>query len=173
MRVITLHQPWASLIAQGYKQYETRSCPTNYRGLLLIHAGKRPMDEAGELLCHVIKRSAVSSKLFMSDTLTGYRKEDYPFGCIVAVCQLADCIRMEREFINQQPDVERAVGWCATFRGEASPRKLAWETGRFAWHLKDIKALPTPIPAIGKQGLWVPSNELVEKLEKTFLEVEV
>lgn len=157
MKVITLHQPYASLIAQGYKQYETRSWPTNYRGLLLIHAGKRPMDEAGELLCHVIKRSTVGGKLFMSATLTGYRKEDYPLGCIVAVCQLADCIRIEQEFINQRPDVERAVGW--------------WETGRFAWHLKDIKALPTPIPAIGKQGLWVPSSELVGKLTAAKMEV--
>lgn len=157
MKAITLHQPWASLIAQGYKQYETRSWTTNYRGLLLIHAGKRPMDDTGELLCHVIKRSAVGGKLFMSDTLTGYRKEDYPLGCIVAVCQLADCIRMDWEFISQQTGVERVVGW--------------WETGRFAWELKDIKALPTPIPAIGKQGLWIPSSELVEKLGKTLAEV--
>lgn len=41
MRALTLHQPWASLIAVGAKSIETRSWRTNYRGPLAIHAGKR------------------------------------------------------------------------------------------------------------------------------------
>jgi hypothetical protein len=40
IRVITLKQPWATLIAEGYKQYEFRSWRTLYRGTLYIHAGK-------------------------------------------------------------------------------------------------------------------------------------
>lgn len=40
MKVITLKQPWATLVAKGYKKYEFRSWKTNYRGKLLIHAGK-------------------------------------------------------------------------------------------------------------------------------------
>lgn len=39
MKVITLKQPWASLVANGYKIYEFRSWKTNYRGEILIHAG--------------------------------------------------------------------------------------------------------------------------------------
>lgn len=39
MKAITLHQPWASLIALGVKTVETRSWNTNYRGTLAIHAG--------------------------------------------------------------------------------------------------------------------------------------
>ncbi len=39
MKVLTLKQPWASLVANGYKIYEFRSWKTNYRGELLIHAG--------------------------------------------------------------------------------------------------------------------------------------
>ena len=39
MKILTLKQPWASLIAAGHKKYEFRSWKTNYRGLLLIHAG--------------------------------------------------------------------------------------------------------------------------------------
>lgn len=42
-KTITLWQPYATLVATGIKQYETRSWPTNYRGPLLIHAAKRPM----------------------------------------------------------------------------------------------------------------------------------
>lgn len=39
MKVLTLHQPWASLIALGVKTIETRSWSTAYRGPLAIHAG--------------------------------------------------------------------------------------------------------------------------------------
>lgn len=42
-RAITLHQPWASLVALGIKTIETRSWPTKYRGRLLIHAATRPI----------------------------------------------------------------------------------------------------------------------------------
>ena len=41
IKALTLWQPWASLIAWGEKQYETRSWSTEYRGLLAIHASKR------------------------------------------------------------------------------------------------------------------------------------
>lgn len=39
MRVITLKQPWATLVAMGIKNIEFRSWKTNYRGKILIHAG--------------------------------------------------------------------------------------------------------------------------------------
>lgn len=40
MKVITIKQPWATLIAKGYKEYEFRTWRTKYRGDILIHAGK-------------------------------------------------------------------------------------------------------------------------------------
>lgn len=39
LKVLTLKQPWATLIAEGIKKYEFRSWRTNYRGKVLIHAG--------------------------------------------------------------------------------------------------------------------------------------
>ena len=41
MKAITIWQPWASLIAIGAKQYETRSWETKYRGPIAIHAAKK------------------------------------------------------------------------------------------------------------------------------------
>lgn len=43
MKAITIWQPWASLIACGVKQYETRSWPTKYRGPIAIHAAAMDM----------------------------------------------------------------------------------------------------------------------------------
>ena len=38
MKVLTIKQPWATLIAEGLKEYEFRTWKTNYRGDILIHA---------------------------------------------------------------------------------------------------------------------------------------
>ena len=40
MKVLTIKEPFASLIANGLKEYEFRTWKTNYRGEVLIHASK-------------------------------------------------------------------------------------------------------------------------------------
>jgi hypothetical protein len=40
MKAISIRQPWAWLIVNGYKDVENRTWPTNFRGRILIHAGK-------------------------------------------------------------------------------------------------------------------------------------
>ncbi len=44
MKALSVMQPWAWLIVNGYKDIENRSWRTDYRGPVLIHAGKK-MDE--------------------------------------------------------------------------------------------------------------------------------
>ena len=41
MKALSIRQPWAWLITNGYKDIENRSWNTSYRGLILIHAGKQ------------------------------------------------------------------------------------------------------------------------------------
>jgi len=40
MKVLSIRQPWAWLIAHGHKDIENRNWRTNYRGHVLIHAAK-------------------------------------------------------------------------------------------------------------------------------------
>lgn len=40
MKVLTIKQPFATLIIEGYKEYEFRTWKTKFRGEFLIHAGK-------------------------------------------------------------------------------------------------------------------------------------
>ena len=40
MKALTIKQPYASLIVEGIKDIENRTWKTNYRGRILIHAGK-------------------------------------------------------------------------------------------------------------------------------------
>lgn len=56
MKAISLHQPWASWIAQGKKTIETRFWYTKYRGELLIVSTKKPAYQnlpLGKALCIV------------------------------------------------------------------------------------------------------------------------
>ena len=79
VKVLTIKQPWATLIMQGYKRFEFRSWQTKYRGDLLIHAGKGIDKEA-------IKR------------LEKYLPEELPTGKILGKVTLVDCIKMSPEF---------------------------------------------------------------------------
>ena len=79
MKVLTIKQPWATLIMQGDKRFEFRSWQTKYRGDLLIHAGKGIDKEA-------MKR------------LAKYLPAELPYGKILGKVKLVDCIKMSPEF---------------------------------------------------------------------------
>lgn len=130
MKAITLHQPWASLVAAGWKEVETRSWSTPYRGPLAIHAGK--------------KRDRDGRELWKGCDFYGLPAfDDLPFGVIVATCQLASIHRTGSEIFFQPKrgwHVERGFG--------------NYSLGRFAWVLKDVVPVDPPIPAHGWQQLW-------------------
>ncbi|HCC03561.1 MAG TPA: 2-oxoglutarate dehydrogenase E1 [Clostridiales bacterium] len=79
MKVLTIKQPWATLIIQGDKRFEFRSWQTKYRGDLLIHAGKGIDKEA-------MKR------------LAKYLPKELQYGKILGKVKLVDCIKMSPEF---------------------------------------------------------------------------
>lgn len=79
MKVLTIKQPWASLIMQKDKRFEFRSWQTKYRGDLLIHAGKCIDKEA-------MKR------------LAKYIPENMPTGKILGQATLVGCVKMSPEF---------------------------------------------------------------------------
>ena len=78
MKVLTIKEPWASLIIDGYKKYEFRSWKTNYRGKLLIHAGK----------------SIDKDMLYIANK---YNIKINP-GNILGEVEITDCIKVDDEF---------------------------------------------------------------------------
>lgn len=77
MKVLTLKQPWATLVAEGIKKYEFRSWKTNYRGKILIHAGSGIDKEA--------------MKKFAGLNLT------FPSKKILAEVEIVDCLFLDDE----------------------------------------------------------------------------
>ena len=149
MYAITLHQPWASLIALGIKTVETRSWPAPVRLLgqdIAIHAAKLVMREPGSALDAV---------------MVGRVGEDWrgviPAGMVVATATLAGMARVERVNLvhncaTHEPGTEAG---CAV--GKRETRIDPWgdfSPGRWLWFLTEVRPLPEPIPAVGRQAFW-------------------
>lgn len=127
MKVLSIKEPFASLILNGKKKIETRSWKTNYRGKLYIHAS--------------LKKVVVKDERYKK--LLGLLPEDYEFkyGKIICECNLTDCIYMDSKFLNEikKDELESLCGH--------------YELGRYAWVLEDVKIIDF-IPAKGKLGIW-------------------
>lgn len=143
MKAITLHQPWATLVALGFKKFETRSWPTKYRGELAIHAGKS-QQYIGYTLTDGIDVDGVQDISIAAYLVKHAPQAEFPLGSVLCIAELVNCIPMTFDFIHKQSRVERAFG--------------LWQVGRFAWELEVTKVFVPPIPARGMQGLWDWSN---------------
>ena len=53
LKAISIRQPWAWLIVNGYKDVENRIWATSLRGRVLIHAGASKSDTTPEALAHI------------------------------------------------------------------------------------------------------------------------
>ena len=124
MKVITIKQPFASLIAAGVKEYEFRTWKTKYRGEIFIHAGKG------------IDKKAM--KKFEEYGL------EYPSGCIIAKANLSDCIKVDDELrkvlFEKNPKVYNSI-----------IKHVEWEG--YGFKLDNIEKIE-PIPAKGKLSIW-------------------
>ena len=80
MKAITLHQPWASLIAAGAKTTETRSWPApkaDWGSVIAIHAGKT---------------EDLDFRHRDPDVVQVLGSEPTPKGAIVAIARIKDCL---------------------------------------------------------------------------------
>ena len=79
MKVLSLKEPYATLIKLGKKKIETRSFKTNYRGELYIRASSTK-----------IPKEWKNSNALMSLV----KDHELNFGLIICKCKLVDCVYM-------------------------------------------------------------------------------
>ena len=89
MKALTIKQPWASLIIEGYKKYEFRSWKTNYRGKILIHAG-------------------LSLEKDVQERFKDYNL-DYKLGYIIGEAEIVDCILVDEKFNEELRNIDPIV----------------------------------------------------------------
>ena len=141
MKVLTVWQPWASLIMGNVtlsphahalgcelpKNIENRSWDTNYRGDLLIHAGKRVDTE------------------YLNLVLPDWEP---PTGVILGVVNLHQ--------ITNGPGILKNC-WAAL--------------DQYHWWLRRPRPFKTPVPMLGAQGLFNVRPEAVEAVRTAMAEI--
>ena len=85
MKVLSIKEPFATLIANGLKKIETRSWKTNYRGEIFIHASGKSLAKeylTNDFVLEIIKDLNMN------------------YGNIICRCNLTDCVYMDEKFLN-------------------------------------------------------------------------
>lgn len=127
MKVLSIIEPWGTLIAENQKLIETRSWATKYRGELYFHTSSKKIN---------LKDIKVKELLsFIPDLKINY-------GHIILKCELVDCIYMDQKFIEEI---------------KKNPKEYIcgeYSIGRYAWVLKNIQKIEKPIPAKGHLNIW-------------------
>lgn len=167
IRTISLHQPWATLVAIGAKRIETRSWSTDYRGPLVIHAAKRFKPKELHTMFndpYGFWRAAFSlfADLFQRNQIWTAAKlrEVMPLGALVATCNLVDCVPVENVSWDA---LGRVVG---TYEGRSCCEGQLgnYNKGRYAWILEDIKKIEPAVPWRGHQSFFsVPRSALLSE----------
>lgn len=152
MKALSLTQPWATLVAIGAKEYETRSWWTGYRGLVAIHASKE-FGSAERALCVDEPFFGILQKAGLVEMLVPglLAVERLPLGAIIAVAQLEDVLQTDLRG-RRVSELELAFG--------------DWGYGRYAWRLRNVQRLLEPIPCKGALGLWTVPAEIEARIRQ-------
>lgn len=159
---LTVWQPWASLLAAGVKPVENRDwTPESYNlragDHLAIHASVKLDRESWEAAYQIAEQvGALPSLPWLAslpevDTSGRFGKARLrhaletaaPYGAIVAVGVLDE--------VRREP------------RGDDP-----WWCGPVGWYLRDVVALPTPVPCKGAQGLWRVEGDVLDRVREGY-----
>ncbi len=133
MKALSLTQPWASLVVEGHKKYETRSWGTKYRGTLAIAASK--------LYPGWAKSWALTDYGVQEVWGTARSRLLLPKGAVIGTVDLVDVMRADDALENR----------------DISPREQGfgdWGHGRIVWEFANPVLFDEAIPAKGALGLW-------------------
>lgn len=124
MKVITIKEPYATLIAEGYKEYEFRVWKTNYRGEILIHASKNIDMKNAERFKHL--------------------NLIYSPGKIIAKAKITDCVLVDESFSKKMLEKDKVVYHNLSRKRD---KKL------YGFKLENVEKID-PIEVNGKLSLW-------------------
>jgi len=136
MKVISIWQPWASLIVHGFKSIETRSwaAPKSLlKDTIGIAATKQIRPEQ-----RIAAQDPEFVRFYQETGLPPL--EELPHGAILGTAVLNSCDVITEDDMEDITEEEQAFGW--------------YSPGRYAWRLRYPKAFAAPYVARGAQGVW-------------------
>jgi hypothetical protein len=107
LKSISIRQPWAWLIVNGYKDVENRIWAAKLRGPVLIHAGQSKSDTTPDALAYIKRKYRIAN---LPDT--------FETGGIIGIAEITDCVKRHRSKWFQGP-----FGWTL-----ASARRLPFKS---------------------------------------------
>ena len=137
MKIISIWQPWASLLLSGHKLFETRGW-TPPASLLNQTIGIASTKQIRAIQLRAFQNPEFQ-RHYATTGLPG-QLEELPLGCILGTITLEAAHLMTPELMESAGERERMFG--------------DWSIGRYAWRVTKPVIFETPIPARGMQGLW-------------------
>lgn len=136
MKVISIWQPWASLIVHGLKFFETRTwaAPKSLIGQTLGIAATKNITPDQRATY------ADPNFQFFYEQSGLPELEELPRGYLLGTVTLDSIEEITQEFFDDITLEEQAFGW--------------YNLGGYAWRLRDARPLVNPIPIQGKQGIY-------------------
>jgi len=149
MKVISILQPWATLVVIGAKKIETRSWDTKFRGPLLIHASKRWDNRLYNSILDIGAEYVLEKAGYkLTKIKNGKIFTNLPLGAVIGKVDVFGC--MPSDTLLHNMDLEKRECRAAEFEerfGDYSP-------GRYGWLLSDAVEFANPIPAKGALSIW-------------------
>lgn len=130
MKALSIRQPWAWLIVNGFKDIENRDWPTRLRDPIMIHASKgMTRDEYEDCLdaCHMVSLTKPFPAGTRFPAFSALER-----GGIVGIAEIADCVTASE-----------------------SP----WFFGRYGFVIRNGRPLPFT-PCKGALGFFVPDIDM-------------
>ena len=147
---ITVQQPYASLLIEGIKHYETRTWKVSSRLIgetIAIHAAKK-----SKLIRVVEEGGLVKPNSGLPESiLARFHNLPLPMGQVLGLVKVIDCLEITTELLAKISQEEKAIGY--------------WELGNYAWQLQVLENFGDETPfddshkstntlVRGQQGLW-------------------
>lgn len=138
MKALSIFQPWATLIANGYLSFTTSSRKARYRGPIAIHAHATEAPPGVYFDANITKSLVrCGYRAFSAPTIREH--QPLPHGFVIATATLSDVIPWTEASASQKKEYERF----------GSIRK-----GRYLWILTSPIPLKSPHPVRGKPAVF-------------------
>jgi hypothetical protein len=135
MKALSIRNPWAWLIAHGFKSIENRDWDTKFRGTFLIHASKgMTQDEAEDCFDHCRSIPGMRDAIIAAypNTLNWRNLKDNHSGGIIGIANLVHVVH-ERD------------------KAHLTARDAPWFFGKYGFVIEDARPLPF-MPYKGQLG---------------------
>lgn len=139
MKVISVKQPYAWLMANRFKRLQPITWKSDHRGVLLLHASNS-FPESLKRLC--------KEHPDISGVMRGLKADQLPRACIIAVLYVSDCLPVSEVLRGEMvTHKERAFG---NFNGD-----------RHVLVIEAVRQLSQPVRVDGRKGLWDLEDQFI------------